>query len=217
MQAVGQPEPARRGGDPLAAARERARRELSPGRFRHVLGVEETAAALAARYGEDPARARRAALLHDLARELPGTELLARAAGWGLPVGEVEEAFPVLLHGPVAAEIARRELGETDEEVLAAVRSHTTGRAGMGRLERVLFVADLVEPGRSWPGVEAVRAVAAEDLDRACLEAVAATVAYVVARRLPLHPATVGAYNALLQELGDGSAAPGSTPSGGRE
>ena len=81
-------------------------------------------------------------------------------------MGEPERESPKLLHGPVAAELARRELGVEDTEVLDAIREHTTGRPGMGPLSLVLYVADKIEPARDYPSVENLRRLAHQDLDR---------------------------------------------------
>src|SRR5215211_8815190 len=101
-----------------------ARERLSEKRYGHTLRVADTAESLARVHGLDPARARLAALLHDAARETEPEEFLRLAGEWGLSVGELERESPKLLHGPVAAELARRELGVEDEEVLEAIRVH---------------------------------------------------------------------------------------------
>ena len=109
-----------------------ARSRLSEKRYGHTLRVADTAADLARVHGLDEDRARPAALLHDAARETGPEEFLRLAGEWELSVGEPERQSPKLLHGPVAAELARRELGVEDEEVLEAVRAHTTGKARDG-------------------------------------------------------------------------------------
>src|SRR5215210_2086356 len=109
-----------------------ARSKLSEGRFAHTLRVADTAADLARVHDLDEDRARLSALIHDAARETEPEEFLRLAREWNLPVGDPERQSPKLLHGPVAAELARRELGVEDEEILEAVRAHTTGKPGMG-------------------------------------------------------------------------------------
>jgi predicted HD superfamily hydrolase involved in NAD metabolism len=168
-----------------------ARERLSAKRYGHTVRVARTAEDLARSHDLDPARARLAALLHDAAREMTPEDFLDRAEEWGLPVGEPERENPKLLHGPVAAELARRELRVEDEEVLDAVREHTTGRPGMGPLSLVLFVADKIEPGRDYPSVERLRRLAREDLRRAAAESLRRSIAHNEERGRPTHPSSI--------------------------
>ena len=177
---------------PTEAADALARERLSSKRYGHALRVADTAEELARVHGLDSDRARLAALLHDAARELPADEFLGLAHDWDLPVGEPERENPKLLHGPVAAELARRELGVEDGEVLDAVREHTTGRAGMGPLSLVLYVADKVEPARDYPSVGRLRRLARGDLRGAAAESLRRSVAHNEELGRPTHPASIG-------------------------
>ncbi|MCK9221741.1 MAG: bis(5'-nucleosyl)-tetraphosphatase (symmetrical) YqeK [Limnochordia bacterium] len=171
---------------------------LSAGRFRHTLGVTQTAAALAEQWEASGVEAVTAGLLHDYARELAGEQLLQIAIDFGILKLQIEESYPDLLHGPVAAILAREHFGITNDNVLNAIAYHTTGRAGMSKLEKIVYLADYIEPGRSFPGVKGIRRLAFVDLDRACLIALRRTCHYVLRRELPLHIATVEAVNDLL-------------------
>jgi predicted HD superfamily hydrolase involved in NAD metabolism len=171
----------------LEAADEFARTRLSEGRYGHTLRVADTAEDLAHLHGLDPARTRLAALLHDAAREMEPGEFLRLAEEWGLDVGEPERQSPKLLHAPVAAELARRELGVEDEEVLGAIRAHTVGRAEMGPLALALYVADKIEPARDYPSVGRIRELAREDLREAATEALRRVVAHNERRDRPIH------------------------------
>ena len=168
-----------------------ARIRLSAKRYDHTLRVADTAEDLARLHGLDPARTRLAALLHDAARELSPNEFLDLALGWNLPVGEPERESPKLLHGPVAAELARRELGVDDGEVLDAVRDHTTGRPGMGPLSIALYVADKIEPARDYPSVERLRRLARRDLRGAAAESLRRSIAHNEERGRTTHPASL--------------------------
>ena len=172
----------------LEAATGCARRHLSDKRYDHTLRVAETAERLASLHGLDPAKARLAGLLHDLARETHGDELLRVAAETGILVGESEREKPMLLHGPVAAELAKADLGVTDEAVLESVRVHTTGAPGMGPLSLAVFVADKIEPGREGEWVEELRALAEGDLRRAARESLASSISYTEGRGRTVHP-----------------------------
>ncbi len=172
----------------LEDAESYARGRLSDKRYAHTLRVAETAEHLAKLHGLDSERARLAGLLHDTAREVGKEELLRVAEEDGLPVGDFERERPILLHGPVAAELAREDLGVEDGEILDAVRVHTTGEPGMGPLALALFVADKIEPGREQSGVEDLRELAPVSLHRAARAALEDSISYNERRDHPVHP-----------------------------
>ena len=174
----------------LEAADAFARKSLSDKRYGHTVRVVDTAERLARVHGLDPARVRLAALLHDAARETEPEEFLRLAEQWDLTVGEPERRSPKLLHAPVAAELARRELGVEDEEVLAAIRAHTVGEPRMGPLALVLYVADKIEPARDYPSVEGLRRLAQEDLHGAAAEALRRAIAHNEQRERLIHPSS---------------------------
>jgi predicted HD superfamily hydrolase involved in NAD metabolism len=174
----------------LEAADSFARKNLSDKRYGHTVRVADTAARLAQIHGLDPARVRIAALLHDAARETEPEEFLRLAGEWDLSAGEPERQSPKLLHAPVAAELARRELGVEDEEVLGAIRAHTVGEPGMGPLALALYVADKIEPARDYPSVGRLRSLAREDLREAAAEALRRAIAHNEERDRPIHPSS---------------------------
>ncbi|MDR1247335.1 MAG: bis(5'-nucleosyl)-tetraphosphatase (symmetrical) YqeK [Clostridiales Family XIII bacterium] len=139
---------------------------LGKKRAEHVMGAAKTAAELARRYGVDADKAERAALLHDWFRGASLSELDALIDVYGLDHSLKGDAN--LSHGPVAAAFMERELGVTDAELLDAVRYHTTGRAGMSELEKILYAADAAEPSRDYDGVSELRETAEKDLNAAC-------------------------------------------------
>ena len=189
---------------PAANADSFARQRLSAKRYGHTLRVANTAEDLARAHGLDPGRARLAALLHDAARELPSEEFLDLAEDLDLPVGEPERESPKLLHGPVAAGLARGKLGVEDEGVLEAIRDHTTGRAGMSPLSLVLYVADKIEPARDYPSVENLRRLARRDLRAAAAESLRRSIAHNEERGRPTHPASIEALG-WLEEAEEGA------------
>jgi predicted HD superfamily hydrolase involved in NAD metabolism len=175
----------------LERAEALARSRLSERRYEHTLRVADTAEDLALAHDLDAQRARLAALLHDAAREMGPEEFLKVAQEWHLKVGDPERQSPKLLHAPVAAELARRELGVDDEEVLEAIRAHTTGRTGMGPLALVLYVADKIEPARDYPSVGRLRTVARLDLNGAAAESLRRAIAHNEERGKATHPASL--------------------------
>ena len=177
--------------DLLAVADSFVRDRLSEKRYAHTLRVADTAERLARIHGLDAARTCLAALLHDAAREMKSEEYLALSEEWDLSVGEPERESPKLLHGPVAAELARRWLGIEDEEVLEAVRVHTVGSPEMGPLALAVYVADKIEPSRDYPSVGRLRELAKIDLREAAAEALKRTRAYNEERGRPTHPSSL--------------------------
>jgi ribosome silencing factor RsfS/YbeB/iojap len=161
----------------FTVSRDALEARLGKKRAAHVTGVAEMAAELAERYGVDANKAERAALLHDWFRNTPLAELDALIDVYGLDPSLKGDAN--LSHGPVAAAFTERELGVTDEELLDAVRYHTTGRAGMSALEKILYAADAAEPSRDYEGVSELREIVRKDLDAACRAALENTLRYL--------------------------------------
>ena len=173
---------------------------LPRGLRRHIEATVAEARRLARLHGVDEERAELAAWAHDIARANRPGELLRLARELGLRPNEVEEAAPILLHGPVAARLLAGRFGIDDEELLAVARWHSTGRAGMSALEKVLFLADKVEPGKSAgrPDLEEVRRLAEADLDAAVLHYLDLQLLEAVQHGWPLHADTVAARNESL-------------------
>lgn len=177
------------------------RQAVSPQRFAHVLRVRETAVRLARLYHQPMQKASVAAILHDCAKnmELPRLQLIARKAR--LPVDKRTMNSNALLHGLVGAHIARTRYHVSDVHILNAIRYHTTGRAGMTMLELCLFVADAIEPGRDYPGVDRVRALAEKDIRKAALASLVGTQKQVRAKGLPDSKLTKQAIKDLRRRL----------------
>ena len=173
-------------------------KNLKPKRYEHTLNVVDSAIKLCDRYPCDRDQAYLAALLHDCAKNYAPEKLLAAAQKYGLDVDEITRREPQLLHGPVGAAVAREEYGVEDEAVLSAIRYHTTGRAGMTRLEKIIYLADFIEPGRDYPGVDKLRELAFEDLDQAMIQALTNTIRYITNIRGLIHQETVIARNDLI-------------------
>jgi len=145
------------------------RKTLDGKRYRHTVGVRYTACALAMAFGDDLMTAQAAGLLHDCAKQIPDDEKLKLCRKYKIDVPAFEKAHPFLIHARLGAVMAKEKYGVTDPAVLSAIRWHTTGRAGMTRLEQIIFIADFIEPGRTKvKELPFFRQIAFEDLDEAC-------------------------------------------------
>lgn len=158
-------------------------------RVPHVLGTEETAEQLAKRYGADSVLARRAALLHDCTKRLSMEQQLALAKQYGIALDDMERTTLKLQHAKTGAAIAEHIFGECSE-VVQAIRWHTTGKANMTTLEKVIYLADYIEPTRDFPGLAELRETAKQDLDRAVLLGLIMTKEEMKEWGEPLHPDT---------------------------
>lgn len=176
------------------------RKRLSPQRWEHSLQVAEIARQMAENYGGDSAKAYRTGLLHDYAKGLSGQELLEVAEPNGLIQHPVDRQVPDLLHAPVGAWLVEQELGCDDREILAAIASHTLGEVGMSTLAEIIFLADMIEPGRDYPGLERLTCLAMRDLREGMLFAYDTTIRYCIQQGRIIHPRSVEVRNYYLQQ-----------------
>lgn len=174
---------------------------LSRQRYMHSLGVRSMAGRLAKHLGLDEEKAKLAGLVHDCARDLPGERLLELADTYKLHIDQIERLEPRLLHAPVGAIMARYEFGIEDEEIQRAIRLHTTASLNMKPLDKVLYVADYVEPGRAFKGARELRELAFRDFDAAYIQALEQTILYLIKRGGLIHPRTIEARNDALQRV----------------
>ncbi|MDI3508054.1 MAG: hypothetical protein PWP55_246 [Clostridiales bacterium] len=174
---------------------------LTPCRFEHSLGVREAAVHLANIYAADCDKAALAGLVHDCAKDLNYQQMKALVTKYDMELDDVSSHEPALIHGPLGAHMARDMFDINDEEVLNAIRYHTTGRSGMGLLEQIVYLADYIEPNRDFPGVNELREVSERDLDRALLMALDNTIIRVISRKRLLHPNTIFARNDFIMHL----------------
>lgn len=179
---------------------EKLNRVLGRERFAHSCGVASVARDLAPVWGVDPDAASLAGWLHDYARPLAPAASLELAARFGLVADAFEKALPVLLHGAIGAELVRAERLCSDAGVLEAIRCHVTGSPGMDRLGMLLFAADMIEPGRNYPEVGALRRAAADGPEEAFGRCVRAKLVHLVSQGTPVHPRSLSTYNALAAE-----------------
>lgn len=156
-------------------------------RLLHSLGVTHTALVLAKRYQEDAESVAIAGLLHDCARCLSEHAIGKRLAGAGIVLEEEDRQFPQLWHAILAGEMVKTTFGISDPVIQRAVRIHPTGDEAMCLLDKILFLADYIEPGRSFGSIERVRSLAYQDLDQAVIEALRNKIAYLQKSGQALH------------------------------
>ncbi len=164
-------------------------------RYRHTLGVADTAACLAMRYGADVEKAYIAGLLHDCAKCVPDDIKIKECQEHGIEITESEAVGPYLLHAKLGALYARIYYGIEDEEILSAIRFHTTGRANMTELEEIVFIADYIEPYRNQASdLNVVRAESFTDIRKAILTVTFDTLEYLKRKGKAIDPVTVETY-----------------------
>ena len=168
---------------------------LSKKRYTHSLNVAHEAQRLAELYGEDPEKAYFAGLMHDVCKELPAEEQeeLVRASSFA--VSKEELVTKPVWHGIAGAYFLQVRMGVTDPDVLNAVRYHTAGRAGMTRLEEIVYLADLISEDRTYDGVEQMRQLCLTSINAAMLEGIRFSIETTLKKGGYLPPVTVEAYN----------------------
>ncbi len=168
-------------------------------RITHVQGCEQEAVRLARHWGADPDKAARAAILHDCTKYLEMDEQLQLCAKYGIVLDELERRAVKLLHSKTGACVARHVFG-ADDEICQAIFWHTTGKAGMALLDKILYMADYMEPNRDFPGVERLRKLAYEDLDAAVIAGCETSIQEMDERGLEVHANTLAARNWLMSQ-----------------
>lgn len=178
---------------------EEIRECLTEKRFEHVLRVEATALELAETYNADREKSSIAALLHDVAKDEPDNEMRDIIISENLDLDLLQYGSQIW-HAPVGAVQARRDFEITDEEILNAVKHHTVGAPEMTIVEKVVFVADYIEPGRDFDGVKEARELAEQSLDLAIQYKIQGTILDLANKKKKIYPKAIDAYNAWIPE-----------------
>ncbi len=176
---------------------EEVRARLSKKRFEHVLRVELTALELAEKYDIDREKSSIAALLHDVAKEEPDSEMRDLVISENLDLDLLQFGSQIW-HAPVGAVQARRDFEITDEEILTAITYHTVGAPEMTGVEKVVFVADYIEPGRDFDGVKKARKLAEKSLDKVIKLKIRDTIVDLIERKKKIYPKAIDSYNAWI-------------------
>ena len=173
-------------------------------RYEHSVSVSYTCIALAMRYGFSLEKAELAGLLHDCAKRYTDNELIARCQKHGLSLTESELKAPAVIHAKYGAWMARNKFGIQDEEILSAIQCHTTGKPGMGILDKILYIADYIEPRRDKASnLARMRYLAFQDLDQTMYEILAGTINYLKGKGGCIDPMTIQTFTwfeKLIQE-----------------
>lgn len=176
----------------------RLERLLSKERLSHSLGVSSEAVRLAVHYGADVEMAELAGLVHDCVKEFDFGEMIDLCARYGVCLDDVTKEEKKLIHANLGAEYAKKEFGIDDEQIYDAIKYHTTAKADMPLLTKIIYVADYIEPNRKFDGVDELRRLAYIDLDAAILEGLDFTIKKLMGNRKMLHPETINARNYII-------------------
>lgn len=182
----------------LSEYREIIRPRLSDYRYRHCVNVAQQARHLAGLYGADPQKAETAGILHDIMKDTDPEEQLSVIQEAGIMLSEVEKSSHKLWHAISGAAFVKMRLGIVDEDILKAIRYHTTGRAGMSLLEKIIFIADFTSAERDFDGAAELKKLVEKDLRQAILEGLCYTIRDLAGRRKTIHPDALAAYNEIL-------------------
>lgn len=176
-------------------------KQLKPARFEHVQRVEQTAIKLAEHYGVDVEKASIAGLVHDYAKQRPDEDFIAAIKHYQLDP-DLVNWNNAIWHGLVGAELIKAELGITDEDILNAVRYHTTGNRYMTELAQIIYMADYIEPARDFDGVEKARLLTSQSLELAVAYQTKHTLLYLLENNQRIYPKTIDTYNAWVPKSG---------------
>ncbi len=175
--------------------RKKVKRKLDKRRYLHTLGVSYTAAALAMRYNTDVKKAQIAGLLHDCAKYMDGSELLEQCEKYHISITKVERLNPYLLHAKLGGFFAMKKYYVQDKEIISSIINHTTGHPDMILLEKIIFVADYIEPNRDKaPNLKSIRQQAFIDIDFALLEILKDTLNYLETIKVEIDEMTYKTY-----------------------
>ena len=181
--------------------KEKLKKTLDSERYQHSLSAADTARQYAAYLNYDEEKAYLAGLVHDCAKYLTAEEYLSEARKFGIEPDEIQRLSPHLLHAPLGAKYAQAFYDVHDEEILSAVAAHTTGKADMSLLDKIIFTADLAEPLREYDDIEKIRELVFTDFDKALLLTLEGVLLSVLRKKQLIHPDTVLAYNWALSQF----------------
>lgn len=172
--------------------------EIDEERYNHTLRVVETAVKLAKTYKIDENKTEIAALLHDSAKYKDKETLLKKADEFGIILDIAQKNNYHLIHPYIGAKIASSKYNIVDQDILNAIKYHTTGRKNMSMLEKIIFMADFIEPNRNFEGIEDIRSLTFKDIDRSMILAMDNTLKYIINKGFLIHPSTIETRNSFI-------------------
>ena len=181
--------------------REKLKSVLSEKRFKHSIGVMETAVKMAKHYGANPEKTAIAGLLHDCAKEFSKEEFFGLCEKYNIFIDPVSRENSGLLHGFVGAEIARECYGVDDDEIYDAIYFHTVGKPDMSLMTKIIYIADVIEPGRTFEGVQGIRDLLFEDIDKALVFQIDGTLRSLISKGVMIHTNTIDTRNFYLKKV----------------
>lgn len=186
----------------LQMLQKKVKAELDKERYDHTLGVMYTSASLAMCYGADIEDALTAGLLHDCAKCISSEKKIEKCKKYQLDISDIEYANPSLLHAKLGAFLAATKYDVKSNDVIQAISSHTTGRPRMSLLEKIIYIADYIEPGRTeLPNMAEVRKLAFHDIDECLYQILKDSLVYLASKKLPIDPMTQKTYDYYKEEL----------------
>lgn len=180
----------------ISKIRKSMEKTLDAKRYEHTLGVAYTAAALAMCHGADIKRAQIAGLLHDCAKCIDHQKKISICEKHNIPINDIERKNPFLLHAKVGSYITMHKYHINDSDIIYAILNHTTGRPNMSLLEKIVFIADYIEPGRKQaPNLKDIRKIAFADIDQALIMILRDTLTYLEHTNIEVDPITKATYD----------------------
>lgn len=179
--------------------KEKLEKALDSKRYKHCLGVCDEAVKLAKLYGADEKKAYIAGLLHDCAKGFDKEQQLQLCDKYGVKLDDITRACKPVVHAPLGAAIANMEYGVCDEEILEAIRCHTVGKENMSTLDKIIYVADMIEPMREFDGVEELRKAAYRDINLAVVMGMRNSIILNAQNNELIHPNTILAWNYIMR------------------
>lgn len=181
--------------------RDKLKIALTEKRFNHSLGVMETAVQMAKHFGADVQKTAVAALLHDCAKNYSKAEMFELCDRFGVLLDDICKASTGLIHGFLGAEIANKYYGVSDPEIYDAIYYHTIGKPNMSLMTKIIYIADGIEPARHYEGVDLIREMVYEDIDRALILQIDYTIRSVISRGALIHTNTIDTRNFYLKKI----------------
>lgn len=174
---------------------------LKPDRFIHSQGVAKTAVKLAQMNGENTEKAYIAGILHDAGKNFSYEEMIKMCEKYSIELDDISKTSTALMHAPLSGEIAKDKFSVSDEEILQSIRCHTVGRENMTLLDKIIYIADMIEPNRDFEGVDEIRKVTFENLNKGVLMGFDTTIQHTIKKGGLLHPCTLYARNSIIKEI----------------